>query len=234
MFFFFFHFPENRPENSVSLTDFDSREIKCAADIHEEDYNRFTDFKDILRLLVMSRCIYLQNRDNEDFKGVDFDTDLRSLLKPYDERLGVNPNPVSIKDLYYNFINYYDWFSQSNPDDIISKYLPEYCESAPINLLKKYFKDDEEAALVEFYLLYVSFNIYRDEPKRLIYHKYVNLSNGHGQLRLARFCRLIQRLFYNKRFIESDTLDYEAVHRQFQLFHAYTSYRRALSQKCSL
>lgn len=228
MFLFFFHFPEDRPENNVSLTDFDCREIKCAADIHEEDYNRFTDFKDIFRLLVMCRCIYLQNQDNEDFKGVDFNTDLRSLLKPFDERLGANPNPVSIKDLYYNFINYYDWFSQSNPDDIISKYQPKYCESAPIDLLKRVLKCDEETALVEFYLIYISFDIYRDEPKYIIYHKYVSLSNGHGQLSLARFCRLIQRLFYNKRFIESDTLDIEAVHRQFQLFHAYTPYRRAL------
>lgn len=228
MFLFFFDFPENRPERNETLTDFDKREIKCAADIHEEDYNRFTDFKDILRLLVMSRCIYLQNRDNEDFKGVDFETDLRSLLKPFDERLGANPNPVSIKDLYYNFINYYDWFSQSNPDDIISKYQPKYCESAPIDLLKRVLKCDEETALVEYYLIFISFDLYHDEPKQEIYHNYVKLSNDHGQLNLALFCRLIQRLFYNKRFIESDTLDIEAVHRHFQLFHAYTPYRRAL------
>ena len=228
MFFFFFHFPEGRPENNDSLTDFDSREIKCAADVHEEDYNTFTDFKDILRLLVICRCIYLQNRDNEDFNGVDFNTDLRSILKPFDERLGTNPNPVSIKDLYYNFINFYDLFSQSNPDDIISEYLPEYCESAPINLLKKIFHDGEETALVEYYLLFVSFDLYHDEPKHEIYHKYVNLSNGHGRLSLARFCRLIQRLFYNKRFIESKLLDVEAVHRQFQSFHAHTAYHEAL------
>ena len=227
MFLFFFDFPENRPERNESLTDFDKREIKCAADINEKDYNRFTDYKDYLRLLVMSRCIYLQNRDNKGF-GIDFNTDLRSLLKPFDERIGSNPNPVSIKDLYYNFINFYDLFSQSNPDDIISKYQPAYCESAPIDLLKRSLNWDEETALVEYYLLFISFDLYHDEPKQEIYHKYVKLSNDHGQLNLVLFCRLIQRLFYNKRYIESGILDARDIDRQFQLFHAYTAYRRAV------
>lgn len=229
MFFFFFDFPEDRPEKDPSLTCFDNLEINSSANVHEIKYNRITDFKDLLRLLVISRCTYLQNRNDIDFNGiVNFEPDLRRLFEPFNERIGTSPNGTSIKDLYCNFLNHYDHFSKSDPDELISKYQPKEYERAPIAYLKRTFGFDEETALIEYYLIYVSFDLYHDEPINEVYQKYVELSNGHNLLNKEIFCQTVKRLFYHQIYLSSGVFDYKEVFEHYRRFQVSKPYQRAL------